>query len=92
MVTLFAEGIYLVKGESDAPAAEEQRAPANGWCDLKVISSCFEGEDDEVKCAIRNVQIETSTCGNVGKTVRNLRIEKIGKRLDDWGDHTQGAI
>ena len=25
--------VYLVNGESDAPAAEEQRAPANGWCD-----------------------------------------------------------
>lgn len=26
--------IYLTNGESDAPAGEEQRAPANGWCDL----------------------------------------------------------
>jgi hypothetical protein len=26
--------VYLVNGESDAPAAEEQRAPANGWCEL----------------------------------------------------------
>ena len=48
MVTLlFAEEIYLVKGESDAPAAEEQRAPANGWCDLEMMSSCFEREEGE---------------------------------------------
>ena len=34
--------VYLVKGESDAPAAEEQRAPANGWCDLlKIVSYMF---------------------------------------------------
>ena len=26
--------VYFVKGESEAPAGEEQRAPANGWCDL----------------------------------------------------------
>jgi hypothetical protein len=45
----------------------------------------------KLKCAMCNVQVETSTCGNGGKTVRNLRIEKIGKRLDDWGDHTQGC-
>jgi hypothetical protein len=51
---LFGEGIYLVKGESDAPAAEEQRAPANGWCELKIISSCFKGADDEVE--VCNVQ------------------------------------
>ena len=32
---LFIVVVYLVKGESDAPPeAEEQRAPANGWCDL----------------------------------------------------------
>jgi hypothetical protein len=31
--------VYLVNGESDAPAAEEQRAPANGWCDL-LMSVC----------------------------------------------------
>jgi hypothetical protein len=31
--------IYLVKGESDAPPeAAEQRAPANGWCDLLHMS------------------------------------------------------
>jgi len=29
--------VYLVNGESDAPAAEEQRAPANGWCDLEGV-------------------------------------------------------
>jgi hypothetical protein len=29
--------VYLVNGESDAPAGEEQRAPANGWCDLETL-------------------------------------------------------
>jgi len=36
--------VYLVNGESDAPAAEEQRAPANGWCDLiEIVSLMLEG-------------------------------------------------
>jgi hypothetical protein len=32
---------YLVNGESDAPAGEEQRAPANGWCELETLSVNF---------------------------------------------------
>jgi hypothetical protein len=35
--------VYLINGESDAPAAEEQRAPANGWCDLEsMLAVCCE--------------------------------------------------
>ena len=70
---------------------EEQRAPANGWCDLKVMSSCLKVGMVKLKGAMCNVQVETSMCEHGGKTVKNLRIEKIGKRLDDWGDHTQGC-
>ena len=36
MVLIRETGVYLVNGESDAPAGEEQRAPANGWCELVV--------------------------------------------------------
>ena len=30
--------------------------------------------------------------GKEGHQGRNVRVEEIGKRLDDWGDHTRGAI
>jgi hypothetical protein len=43
--------VYLVNGESDAPAGEEQRAPANGWCDLEtLLADDLEGEKLQV-CA-----------------------------------------
>jgi hypothetical protein len=40
-----SRGVYWVNGESDAPAAEEQRAPANGWCELlrHWLATCLEG-------------------------------------------------
>jgi len=28
----------------------------------------------------------------VSRELLDLRVEEIGKRLDDWFDHTQGAI
>ncbi len=37
--------VYLVNGESDAPAAEEQRAPANGWCDLADVRTWLPGKE-----------------------------------------------
>lgn len=39
MVVIRERCVYLVNGESDAPAGEEQRAPANGWCELVVEKS-----------------------------------------------------
>jgi hypothetical protein len=33
-VVVVGRVVYLVNGESDAPAGEEQRAPANGWWEL----------------------------------------------------------
>lgn len=33
--------VYLVNGESDAPAGEEQRAPANGWCELVIKLAAY---------------------------------------------------
>ena len=73
--------VYLVNGESDAPAAEEQRAPANGWCDLEtLLGDGFREGETEVLCRGEHMAIR----GIPGEVTGILRVEEIGKRLDDW--------
>ena len=67
---------YLVNGESDAPSVEEQRAPANGWCELlRKVSEC------SVRVGLTSVHSQTQSRS---EKMKHLRIEEIRERLGDW--------
>jgi len=62
--------VYLVNGESDAPAAEEQRAPANGWCDLETLSVNISQEGRTKSCIEREAIAIPRASGRVERILR----------------------